>query len=94
MVNLEQLRHIASLSNLDYTDEELLKFSGDFNRIVEYIGLLDEIDTSNIEPLAYPVPHSGKLRDDILLPCVCNEYALKNAPATDGLFFTVPKVIG
>lgn len=92
-VTIEQLRHIAKLSRLNFTDDELMEFSGDFNKIVEYIDTLNEANTEGVEPLAYPVPHEVNLREDVEKKSITREEALKNAPDSDEEFFRVPKVI-
>jgi len=71
---------------------------GDLNSILGHIQMLNELGTSNVEPMAQVSVQSkgGAMREDILeglrksLP---HDVALANAPETDGTFFEVPKVI-
>jgi aspartyl-tRNA(Asn)/glutamyl-tRNA(Gln) amidotransferase subunit C len=55
---------------------------------------LNEIDTSNIEPLSQVIELNNVLRDDIARPSSSQEEMLKNAPDRTEEFFKVPKVIG
>ena len=77
----------------------------DLNSILGYIDRLNELDTSNVEPMAQVASRYGQrkgqadgfvyaMREDVPRPCLPHEEALKNAPQTDGTFFKVPKVIG
>ena len=98
----EDVTYVADLANLDLTDQERQRMVRDLNSILGYIDLLNELDTTNVPPMAQTLPgNTGSkeagaaraLREDELLPCLAHEDALKNAPDTDGSFFRVPKVI-
>ena len=66
----------------------------DLNSILEYIDRLNELDTTNVPPMAQTsLPTVEAMREDELRPCLQREDALKNAPDSDGEFFRVPKVI-
>jgi aspartyl-tRNA(Asn)/glutamyl-tRNA(Gln) amidotransferase subunit C len=66
----------------------------DLNSILGYIDRLNELDTTNVPPMAQTeFQAAGALRVDELRPCLSHEAALANAPDTDGKFFKVPRVI-
>lgn len=92
-VTKDDVKHIAALAKLKFSDEELDKFTSQFNEILNYIETLNEINTENIEPMSHPLNSENVFREDILVPGSSTEDALKNAPATDGTFFIVPKII-
>lgn len=96
--------YVADLANLELTDQERQRMLKDLNSILEYIDRLNELDTTNVPPMAQisgSVDGSGSthnqatnlLREDALAPCLQHTEAMQNAPATDGDFFKVPKVI-
>lgn len=94
--------HVADLANLALTSEERGRLLRDLNSILEYIDRLNELDTSNVEPMAQVLLESAgesgsnAMRDDIregLRKSLPHEEAVANAPLTDGFFFKVPKVI-
>lgn len=89
----KEVEHIAKLSKLKFSGEEIEKFTGDLNQILSYVEQLNELDTSNVEPLSHPVTYSKPLRKDELKHSVTAEEALKNSPHHDENFFLVPKVI-
>ena len=49
-ISRDDVLHLASLSSLTLSDDEVELFSGDITRILEYVRLLDELDTSGVEP--------------------------------------------
>src|SRR5215469_11160423 len=93
--------YVADLANLELTAQERERMAKDLNSILDYIDRLNELDTSNVPPMAQSLginngssdSAAGAWRQDELRPCLPREDALKNAPETDGSFFKVPKVI-
>ncbi len=93
-VTKKDVEYIADLARLKFNEDELEKFTGQLNEILSYVEKLNELDTSNVEPLSHPVAGSNVFREDIVKPSIDREEALKNAPDKNELFFKVPKVIG
>lgn len=104
MVSDKDVSYVAELANLELTPEERTRMLKDLNSILGYIDRLNELDTSNVEPMAQVASRYGQrkdqadgfvyaMREDVPRPCLPHEEALKNAPQTDGTFFKVPKVI-
>jgi aspartyl-tRNA(Asn)/glutamyl-tRNA(Gln) amidotransferase subunit C len=99
-ISEKDVAYVADLAHLELTPEERLRFLRDLNSILDYVDRLNELDTSNVQPMAQtgslPGAVSDSSREDILeglrksLP---HEVALANAPDSDGTFFRVPKVI-
>ncbi|RPI66264.1 MAG: Asp-tRNA(Asn)/Glu-tRNA(Gln) amidotransferase subunit GatC [Ignavibacteriales bacterium] len=92
-VTKDDVKYIAALAKLKFSDEELDKFTSQFNEILSYMGTLNELDTTNVEPLSHPLENENIFREDNHTPGCSSEEALKNAPSTDGTFFIVPKII-
>lgn len=92
-VTIKDVEHVAKLARLRFTQEELEKFTRQFNQILEYMQKLNELDTSNVEPLSHVIEVSNVFRNDEVRPSYPREEVLKNAPSQDGKFFKVPKVI-
>ena len=88
-----QVRRVALLSRLELTDAEVAQFSTQLSAIVEYIEKLNELDTSDVEPLAHCLGVHNVLRADEPGQSLPNEKAVANAPdAIDG-YFKVPKIL-
>jgi len=64
-IEREQVQHIARLSRLALSEEELTLFKGQLARILDYIGMLEELDTSAIPPLYHPNAEGISFRQDI-----------------------------
>lgn len=90
----EQVQQVAKLARLNCTDEEITRLTNQLSAILEYIAQLEELDTSDVEPLAHCLPIHNIFREDVPQPSLNNEQALANAPQRDGPFFAVPKVLG
>ena len=93
-VTIKDVEHVAKLARLEFTKEELEKFTRQFNEILEYVEKLKELDTSNVEPLSHVIELSNVFREDKVQQSYPQEEMLKNAPSRKEKFFKVPKVIG
>lgn len=89
----ELITHIAELAHLKLTDEEIKKFQKELSQILDYVNQLNEVDTSNVEPLHHPLLLMNVFREDKVKKSIEREKALKNAPDSTDEFFKVPKVI-
>ena len=87
------VKKLASLSKLEFTEEETLAYTKDLQQIIGFVEQLNEVDTEGVEPLTYIGDAVNVFREDVAVPSVSLEEALSNAPAHDGQFFKVPKVI-
>jgi aspartyl-tRNA(Asn)/glutamyl-tRNA(Gln) amidotransferase subunit C len=108
-VSEKDVSYVADLANLELSVEERTRMVRDLNSILEYIDRLNQLDTTNVPPMAqvsdlYGVDESKQgserfayaTREDIhdgLRKSLPREEALQNAPESDGVFFEVPKVI-
>jgi aspartyl-tRNA(Asn)/glutamyl-tRNA(Gln) amidotransferase subunit C len=70
------------------------KFTHQLNEILEYMEKLNQLDTSNVEPLSQVVEMNNVFREDEVRPSYPVGEMLANAPARTEKFFKVPKVIG
>ena len=92
-VTIKDVEHIAKLAKLNFSEEEKVKFTEQFNEILSFMEKLNELDTSKVEPLSHVIELQNVFRDDAVKPSLPTEDALKNAPAKTERFFKVPKVI-
>ncbi|MCE5327583.1 MAG: Asp-tRNA(Asn)/Glu-tRNA(Gln) amidotransferase subunit GatC [Planctomycetaceae bacterium] len=93
-VDADLVRHIGVLARIDLTDPEVQSHAAQLSAILEYFDKLNELDTSGVEPMVHAMELSNVLADDTPEPSLTPEQALANAPARDGDYFKVPKVIG
>lgn len=92
-ITKEEVRRIAKLAKLEFSEEELETFSQEFARIVKFVEKINELNTENIEPSPYPIPMENLPRPDVLIEYKEKERLLNNAPKRKGNFIVVPKVI-
>lgn len=92
-INEQLIDQLSHLARLEFNDTEKQKILNDLNRILEYIDQLNELDTTNVEPLIYLSPNQNILREDMVIENLKKEDALKNAPKKDSDYIRVPKVI-
>ncbi len=92
-VSKDEIKHIAKLVKLNLSDEEMNRYEKDINEIIDYINKLNELDTTDVKPLNYPLEKETAFREDVVGKSLSREATFKNAPDTDGEFFKVPKII-
>jgi aspartyl-tRNA(Asn)/glutamyl-tRNA(Gln) amidotransferase subunit C len=92
-MEIEQVKKVATLARLSLSDEELKAAGEQLTTILEYVQLLDEVDTTSVAPMTHPVPAENVFREDRMRPSLPREAAIANAPKTDGQYFVVPKIL-
>jgi aspartyl-tRNA(Asn)/glutamyl-tRNA(Gln) amidotransferase subunit C len=92
----KDVRYVAELAHLELTPEEVKRFLPQLDSILEHMQKLNELDTSQVEPMAqvtYPAAANPSLREDVAQPTFDQEEALANAPDPSAGCFRVPRVI-
>lgn len=96
-ISEQDVKRVAELANLALTGEEVARMAHDLDGILSYIDKLNEIDTTNIQPMAqvlFDAPgETATLREDVVRAPLANSEAVANAPLSGGGYFKVPKVI-
>ncbi|MBI3811129.1 MAG: Asp-tRNA(Asn)/Glu-tRNA(Gln) amidotransferase subunit GatC [Nitrospirae bacterium] len=89
----EEVEHVAKLARLAVSEEEKEAFSRQLSEILTYIGKLNELDTSKVEPTSHVLDLSNVFRDDIVSESLPAADVLANAPDRESDHFRVPKII-
>jgi aspartyl-tRNA(Asn)/glutamyl-tRNA(Gln) amidotransferase subunit C len=96
-ITREDVERVAELAYLDLSEAELEMYREQVDGILEYIGKLNELDTSEVEPMAQVLTDDqaadATLREDVVVRCDVAEEILKQAPDREGEYFAVPKVL-
>ncbi|HKK46444.1 MAG TPA: Asp-tRNA(Asn)/Glu-tRNA(Gln) amidotransferase subunit GatC [Balneolaceae bacterium] len=92
-VTKKDVDYVADLARLQFSDKESESLVNDLNQILDYMNTLEEVDTSDVEPLEHVIDLEYRLRDDNAKEPLSHEDALKNAPDADSDYFRVPRVI-
>jgi len=89
----ELIDNLSNLARLEFNAADKEEIRKDLQRMIFFVEKLGELDTTGVEPLLHMSPETNVLREDIPGGSVSRAVALSNAPATDGTYFKVPKVI-
>jgi aspartyl-tRNA(Asn)/glutamyl-tRNA(Gln) amidotransferase subunit C len=90
---LEEVQRVATLARLHLDNEEVQLLAVQLDRILQYMEKLNQLDTSQVEPLAHAVDIVNAFREDRVTNSPDPESLLANAPEKDETFFKVPKII-
>jgi aspartyl-tRNA(Asn)/glutamyl-tRNA(Gln) amidotransferase subunit C len=89
----EEVQRVAKLARLAPDAAHLHALAEDLSAILSYVALLDEVDTSSVEPTAHTVVQASPYRIDEVRPSIDREEALGQAPQSRSGGFSVPKVL-
>ena len=92
-VNNKLVVHLAHLSRLDFDEDSKEKMKHDFEKMLDFVTKLEEVDTSDVEQLSYMSSELNVLREDQVEQVLTQEQALQNAPVNDTDYIRIPKVI-
>ena len=92
-LSLDEVRHVAKLARLQLTDDQLEQYRGQLSTILDHIAKLNELDVEGVEPMAHPGDLTNRLDADEACASLDLEQVLSIAPATEGHFLAVPKVL-
>lgn len=94
MIDIDQVRKVASLARLELSEAEEQQFTGQLNSILDYVQQLDELDTKDVPPTTRAIEVSNITRLDQLVTFPGREDILSSAPDREEDFFKVPKIMG
>ena len=91
-VDEKLVREIASLARLDLTDEETKTFIPQFQDILKYFSILNELDTEDVPPAYLFSPNKSVMREDEIQESVPTEEFLANTPESKEDYVVIPRV--
>lgn len=93
-ISTDEVQHLAALSNITLTDDEVQSLQGDLEKILEYVSQLAQLDTSGVEP-TYQVTGLENVdrADEVIDYNISREQLLATAPEQQDDQIKVPKVI-
>lgn len=92
MVSIEDVYHTAELAKIEITEKEAEKFRREFESILSYFNILDEVDES-VEPTFHVLPLTNVFREDVEGKCLSHAEALSNAAHKEEGYFKGPRVV-
>jgi aspartyl-tRNA(Asn)/glutamyl-tRNA(Gln) amidotransferase subunit C len=91
-VDEKLVKEIASLARLDLSQEETAMFVFQFKDILDYVGILNEVDTENVPPAYLFSANKSVIREDEIEPSVPTDEFLANAPQAKDDYVVIPRV--
>jgi aspartyl-tRNA(Asn)/glutamyl-tRNA(Gln) amidotransferase subunit C len=92
-ISIEEVRYIAALARLRFSEEEEERMAQQMSSILDYMAKLNELDTEDVPPMSHVLDLNNVFREDVVEERITREEALRNAPESDSDYFRVPKVI-
>ncbi len=92
-ITADDVRKVANLARLDLPEEKIATYTGQLERILDYVAQLESVDTEGVPPTTRAVEVVNVTRDDVVTPTDVREQLLNEAPQREGDFFRVPKIL-
>jgi aspartyl-tRNA(Asn)/glutamyl-tRNA(Gln) amidotransferase subunit C len=92
-VDAATVKRVAHLARIKVSDAEAEALRGELNGILTGVEQLNEVDVTGVEPMTSVLPMQMKKRADVVTEGGKPDDILENAPAREGSYFAVPKVV-
>ncbi|MBX9774917.1 MAG: Asp-tRNA(Asn)/Glu-tRNA(Gln) amidotransferase subunit GatC [Xanthobacteraceae bacterium] len=92
-VDEKTVRRIAHLARVAVAEDDVAHLQSELNAILAFVEQLSEVDCQGVEPMTSVTPMAMKKREDKITDGGIAEDVLRNAPAREGSYFLVPKVV-
>jgi aspartyl-tRNA(Asn)/glutamyl-tRNA(Gln) amidotransferase subunit C len=93
-ISRDDVAHLAQLSRLAVTDEELDRFAGQLDQVLAAVARVGEAAVADVPPMTHAVPLTNVLRADEVTPSLPRDAVLAGAPAAEEGRFRVPRILG
>ena len=94
VISDETMEYVGILAKLELKDEEKESARQDMQKMLDYVDKLDELDTSEVEPMSHIFQDENVFREDVVTNGDNKEAMLANAPKAKEGQYQVPKTIG
>ena len=92
-ITADDVRKVAKLARLDLPEDTIATYTGQLERILDYVDQLQAVDTEGVPPTTRAVEVVNETRADTVVPTEVREDLLDQAPQREGDFFRVPKIM-
>jgi aspartyl-tRNA(Asn)/glutamyl-tRNA(Gln) amidotransferase subunit C len=90
VISRDDVLHVAKLARLALTEEEVERFQGQLDAILEAVSKVSQLDLSDVPPTSHPLELVNVLAEDEPAPSLARERVFANAPAVEDEAFKVP----
>jgi len=92
-ISRQEVLHVARLARLALTDEEIERITDELGEILDAVGIVSELDLSDVPPTSHPLDLVNVWDEDEPRPSLSLDEVFANAPARDGDHFRVPPTV-
>ena len=92
-ITAEDVRKVAQLARLDLPEDTIATYTGQLERILDYVDQLQAVDTEGVLPTTRAVEVINATREDAVVATDVRQDLLDQAPQREGDFFRVPKIL-
>lgn len=92
-ITANEVKHVASLAKLEFTDEELQKFTGQMDEIINMVEQLGEVDTTDVPVTSTVTEEVNVMREDVAIKGTDRTLLMKNVPEEKDGLIKVPAII-
>lgn len=93
IISDETIEYVGILAKLELSEEEKEQAKQDMGKMLDYIDMLNELDTKGVEPMSHVFPVNNVFREDAVTNKDESELTLRNAPEKKDGAFQVPKTV-
>lgn len=91
-ISKDDVKYVARLAELEFSDKEVEKFTSQLARILEHIANISSVDTEGVPPTSHVLDVKNVYREDKVKESISQESALENSPDRESNGFKVPKI--
>ena len=92
-ITADDVRKVAQLARLELPEEKIATYTGQLERILDYVAHLEQVDTEGVEPTTRAVEVVNASREDTVEPTPVREELLDQAPLREGDFYRGPQIL-
>lgn len=92
-ISEEQVKHVAKLAKLSFSDDELHEFTSQLGKIIDMVETLEEVDTEGVPFTSNVTETINVMREDIAAEGWNRQELMRNVPESEDGFIKVPAII-
>ena len=93
-IGRDDVARLADLARIQLTDEEISRFAGEFDSIMDAVASVSEVATEDVPATSHPIAMTNVFREDVVENTLTQEQALAGAPEAQDGRFAVPQILG
>ena len=93
-IGRDDVARLADLARIQLTEEEIARFAGEFDSIMNAVASVSEVATEDVPATSHPIAMTNVFREDVVENTLTQEQALAGAPEAEDGRFAVPQILG